>query len=242
MTLAHTVKSYEDELNRLTADILAMGGLVESQLAAAIQALIRRDGELAGRVIADDRRVDELEHRVDDQVTRILALRQPMADDLRLAKTALKMANDLERMGDLATNTAKRTLALTQSDPVALRASIARMADVVQTMIKDVLDAFARRDAELALGVRRRDSEVDEIYNGVFRALLTYMMEDSAHITPCTHLMFVAKNIERIGDHATNIAEMVTYLIRGTVPAEERPKGDTTSLYSGTGEGTAGRS
>jgi phosphate transport system protein len=235
MSMAHTVKSYEEELNRLSADVLAMGGLVEVQLADAIQALIRRDGELAGRVIADDRRVDELEHRVDEQVTRIFALRQPMADDLRLVKTALKMANDLERMGDLATNTAKRTLALTQADPVALRSSIARMADVVQRMIKDVLDAFANRDAELAEAVRRRDSEVDEIYNGVFRALLTYMMEDSAYITPCTHLIFVAKNIERIGDHTTNIAEMVTYLIRGSVPAEERPKGDTTSMYGGGG-------
>ena len=233
MTLAHTVKSYEEELNRLTADVLAMGGLVEAQLAAAIGALIRRDSELAGRVIADDRKVDDLEQRVDEQVTRIFALRQPLAEDLRLVKTALKMASDLERMGDLATNTAKRTLALTQADPVALRASIERMADVVQRMIKDVLDAFANRDADKAASVRRRDSEVDEIYNGIFRALLTYMMEDSAHITPCTHLIFIAKNIERIGDHTTNIAEMVTYLIQGRAPAEDRPKGDTTSLYSG---------
>ncbi len=238
MTLPHTVKSYEEELNRLRADVLAMGGLVEAQLAGAIQALVRRDGELASKVIADDRKVDELEHRVDDQVTRILALRQPLAEDLRLAKTALKMASDLERMGDLATNTAKRVLALTQADPVALRASIARMADVVQRMIKDVLDAFANRDAERAASVRQRDSEVDEIYNGIFRALLTYMMEDSGHITACTHLLFVAKNIERIGDHTTNIAEMVTYLIQGRAPVEDRPKGDTTAMFAGPGDGS----
>ncbi len=240
MATGHTVKAYDEELGRLTRDVLAMGGLVESQLASAIQALVKRDGELATRVIADDYKIDEIELRIDDQVTRILALRQPLAEDLRLVKTALKVASDLERMGDLAANTAKRTLALTHSDPVALRAAIARMADVVQTMIKDVLDAFANRDADKAMAVRQRDGEVDEMYNGVFRALLTYMMEDSVHITPCTHLLFVAKNIERIGDHTTNVAEMVTYLIRGRAPSEERPKGDTTSSFPGpdAGEGT----
>jgi len=233
MTAAHTVKSYDETLERLTRDALAMGGLVESQLASAIQALVKRDGELAMQVIGADHRIDELEARIDEQVTRILALRQPMAGDLRLVKTALKMSADLERMGDLAVNTAKRSLALTNADPVALRAAIARMADVVQAMIKDVLDAFAQRDADKAIAVRRRDSEVDEIYNGVFRALLTYMMEDSVYITPCTHLLFVAKNIERIGDHTTNIAEMVAYMVKGETPAEERPKGDTTSTFAG---------
>ncbi|MBM3585795.1 MAG: phosphate signaling complex protein PhoU [Alphaproteobacteria bacterium] len=233
MTAGHTVKSYDEALGRLTRDVLAMGGLVESQLASAVQALVRRDGELAAQVIANDQRIDELEIRIDEQVTRILALRQPMAGDLRLVKTALKMSSDLERMGDLAANTAKRSLALTQADPVALRAAIARMADVVQAMIKDVLDAFAQRDADKAIAVRQRDTEVDEIYNGVFRALLTYMMEDQAHITPCTHLLFIAKNIERIGDHTTNVAEMVAYLVKGATPAEERTKGDTTSTFAG---------
>ena len=239
MPTSHTVKAYDEELERLKRDMLAMGGLVEAQLAAAIQALVKRDGDMAMRVIGDDHKIDELELRIDEQATRMLALRQPMAADLRLVKTALKIASDLERMGDLAANTAKRSLALTQADPVALRAAIARMADVVQAMIKDVLDALADRDADKATAVRRRDGEVDEIYNGVFRALLTYMMEDSVYITPCTHLLFIAKNIERIGDHTTNIAEMVTYLVKGETPTEDRPKGDTTALYTGT-DGSTG--
>jgi len=233
MVSQHTVRSYEEDLERVTRDVLEMGGLVEAQLAAAIHALVRRDADLASRVINDDRRIDELEARVDEEVTRIMALRQPMAADLRLVKVALKMASDLERMGDLAANTAKRSLVLTQADPVALRAAIARMGEAVQVMIKDVLDAFAQRDADKALSVRRRDTEVDEMYNGVFRALLTYMMEDPSFITPCTHLVFVAKNIERIGDHTTNVAEMVTYLIKGETPPGERPKSDTTSTFAG---------
>ncbi|MGH6717968.1 MAG: phosphate signaling complex protein PhoU [Alphaproteobacteria bacterium] len=231
MPTAHTVKAYDEELARLSRDVLAMGGLVENQLATAIQALVRRDAELAGRVIADDEKTDAMEQRIDEQVTRILALRQPMAEDLRLVKTALRMASDLERMGDLAANTAKRTRALTQGDPAAPRAAVVRMAEAVQAMTKDVLDAFARRDVDKAMAVRRRDGEVDEMYNGVFRALVAYMTEDAAHVTPCTHMLFVAKNIERIGDHATNLAEMVTYLIRGTTPTEQRPKGDTTSTF-----------
>jgi phosphate transport system protein len=233
MVSQHTVRSYEEELERVTRDVLEMGGLVEEQLAAAIRALVRRDADLASRVINDDRRIDELEVRVDEEVTRVMALRQPVAGDLRLVKVALKMASDLERMGDLAANTAKRSLVLTQADPVALRAAIARMGEAVQVMIKDVLDAFSQRDAEKALSVRRRDTEVDEMYNGVFRALLTYMMEDPSFITPCTHLVFIAKNIERIGDHTTNVAEMVTYLIMGETPEGERPKGDTTSTFAG---------
>jgi len=231
MPAAHTVKAYDEELERLNRDVLAMGGLVENQLAASVQALVKRDAELAASVIADDAKTDAMEQQIDEQVTRILALRQPMAEDLRLVKTALRMASDLERMGDLATNTAKRTLALSASDPAAPRAALARMAEVVQVMAKDVLDAFATRDVGKALAVRRRDGEVDEMYNGVFRALVAYMTEDAANITPCTHMLFAAKNIERIGDRATNLAEMVAYLIQGAAPAEQRPKGDTTATF-----------
>jgi len=162
-------------------------------------------------------------------VMQMLALRQPMAVDLRVITASLKISSDLERMGDYAANVAKRTLALSQSEPMRPMVGIPHMASLVQAMIKDVLDAYVERDVERAEAVWRRDEEVDEIYNSLFRELLTYMMEDPRHITPCTHLLFVAKNIERVGDHTTNIAETITFMVEGRAITEDRPKGDITS-------------
>ncbi|MBT3169911.1 MAG: phosphate signaling complex protein PhoU [Rhodospirillaceae bacterium] len=224
----HTVKSYDEELNQMTGTILRMGGMVEQQLAEAITALVKRDPELAARVIQDDKPVDRLEHEVDHLVMRLLALRQPMAVDLRLITASLKISSDLERIGDYAANVAKRAGALSQVEPMRPVVVIPRMSLIVQGMIKDVLDAYMGRDVDKALDVWRRDEEVDEIYNSLFRELLTYMMEDPRHITPCTHLLFIAKNIERMGDHATNIAETISFLVTGTPLDEVRPKGDKT--------------
>ena len=224
----HTVKSYDEELNQMTGTILRMGGMVEQQLAEAITALVKRDPELAARVIQDDKLVDRLEHEVDHLVMRLLALRQPMAVDLRLITASLKISSDLERIGDYAANVAKRADALSQVEPMRPVVVIPRMSLIVQGMIKDVLDAYMGRDVDKALDVWRRDEEVDEIYNSLFRELLTYMMEDPRHITPCTHLLFIAKNIERMGDHATNIAETISFLVTGTPLDEVRPKGDKT--------------
>ena len=224
----HTVKRYDQELNQMTDTILRMGGMVEQQLAKAITALITRDPELATTVIADDKPIDQLEHEIDQLVMRLLALRQPMAVDLRLITASLKISSDLERIGDYAANVAKRASVLSQVEPMRPVAVIPRMSQIVQGMIKDVLDAYMARDAEKALVVWRRDEEVDETYNSLFRELLTYMMEDPRHITPCTHLLFIAKNIERMGDHATNIAETISFLVTGKPLSEARPKGDTT--------------
>ncbi len=227
----HTVKSYGEELDRMNNAVLEMGGLVEKQLAASIAALVRRDDEAAGKVIAEDRRIDDLETEIDVLVTRVLALRQPVALDLRLITVSLKISSDLERMGDYAANVAKRSVAIQEVHPTGLIRAVARMAAIVQGMIKDVLDAFRDRDVEVAMAVWRRDEEVDETYNSVFRELLTYMMEDPRRITSCTHLLFCAKNIERIGDHATNIAETVCYMVSGSRISGERPKGDVTPFH-----------
>ena len=229
MTAEHTVKSYDEELNRMTNTILEMGGIVESQLSSAIAALMRTDTERAAEIIRNDRRVDALERDIDNLVMRMLALRQPMALDLRVITASLKISSDLERMGDYAANVAKRTLALSQSEPMRPLVGIPHMANRVQAMIKDVLDAYVDRDVERAVAVWRRDEEVDEIYNSLFRELLTYMMEDPRHITPCTHLLFIAKNIERVGDHTTNIAETINFMVEGRAISQDRPKGDTTS-------------
>ena len=231
MAAEHTVKAYDEELDRMNNAILEMGGIVEQQLAASIASLARRDDELASRVITDDRRVDALEAEIDQLAVRILALRQPVAVDLRVITASLKIASDLERMGDYAANVAKRSIAIQEIDPIRLTHAISRMAGIAQGMIKDVLDSFRDRDVERAMAVWRRDEDVDESYNSLFRELLTYMMEDPRRITPCAHLLFIAKNIERIGDHATNIAETVSYVVTGTPVEEERPKGDVTSFH-----------
>jgi phosphate transport system protein len=227
----HIVKAFDEELKDLERMIAEMGGLAESQLARAIEALARRDSDLADKVVADDKRLDALEAEVDDFVVRLLARRQPMAEDLRLIIAGIKIAANLERIGDYAKNIAKRTVTLSRAPAVGgATQSIARMARVVQEMIKLVLDAYADRDVAKANDVRARDAEVDQVHTSLFRELLTYMMEDARNITACTHLLFVAKNVERMGDHATGIAEQVHFVVEGRVPEDERPRGDTSSF------------
>jgi phosphate transport system protein len=230
MVSEHTVKSFDEELNLLDSKIAEMGGLVEAQVAEAIKALVTRDGDLATRVMVQDKRIDELELQVNVLTVRMLALRQPMAHDLRAAIAALKISNDLERIGDYAVNLSKRILVLTQAAPMVSVPTIARMGRLVQGMIKNVLDSYVSRDADKAVDVRNQDRDVDQLHTSLFRELLTYMMESPQNITPCTHLLFVAKNIERMGDHATNIAENVVFMIRGEAPTERRPTGDDSSV------------
>jgi phosphate transport system protein len=230
MESQHIVKSYDEELRRLSNTITEMGGLAENQLAAAIDAVARRDSELAAGVVEGDAKVDQLQRDSDNLAIRLLALRQPMARDLREIFAALKMASDLERIADYAANVAKRSIALNQTPPVQPVYALPRMAHLAQLLIKEVIDAYVARDAEKAYAVWKRDAELDEMYSSLFRELLTYMMEDPRNISACTHLLFMAKNIERIGDHATNIAEDLYYLVHGTPLIEARPKGDQSSL------------
>jgi len=228
----HTVKSFQEELDSLAASIAQMGGLTEAQLANAIEAVSRRDSELAERTVQEDRRIDILEHEIESRAVRVIALRQPMASDLREAIASIKISTDLERIGDLAKNIAKRALVI-QGDfetPARLIQGIARMGRLAQGQLKLVLDAYSNRDAQAAMEVWRSDEEIDEMYNSVFRELLTYMMEDPRTIGVCTHLLFIAKNIERIGDHATNVAETVRYVVTGEHVSDDRPKGDKTSM------------
>lgn len=225
----HIVSSFDEDLNQLDNLLAEMGGLAEHQFADAIKALVRRDSELAEKVIINDKRIDAIEESVDQHTISMLALRQPMADDLRVVITALRIASVIERIGDYSKNIAKRTVAITQTPPIGPSRTISRMGNVVQGMIKTVLDAYLQRDAELAQDVRLRDEEVDALHTSLFRELLTYMMEDPRSISACAHLLFVAKNIERIGDHATNIAEHVHFLVHGSLPEETRPKDDQSS-------------
>ncbi|MBX7147117.1 MAG: phosphate signaling complex protein PhoU [Alphaproteobacteria bacterium] len=231
MAPQHIVKSFDEELKKLNDIIMKMGGLAETQLQQAMEALIKRHSDLATKVIANDDSIDELEQEMSAMVIRILALRQPMAQDLREVITALKISSDLERIGDYATNVAKRSIALVQMPVVrSATTTIAHLSQLVQTIVKDVLDAYAYRNAEKAMQAWHRDEEVDALYTGIFRDLLTYMMEDPRNITPCTHLLFIAKNIERIGDHATNIAETIHFLVLGQAIEKNRPKADDTSF------------
>ena len=230
MNHEHIVKSYDSELQRLYGEITRMGEIAIAQLDAAIDALSRRDSKAAQRVVGNDIAIDELEREVSQDVLRLLALRQPMAQDLREVVAAIKIASDIERIGDYAKNIAKRAIVLSTHAPMKPVASIPRMSQLALHIIKDVLDAYIEKDAEGARAAWRRDEEVDEMYNSVFREMLTYMMEDPRNIGPCTHLLFIAKNIERIGDHATNVAEIVYYLVHGRSLDEERPKGDTTNV------------
>ncbi|MBR71988.1 MAG: phosphate transport system regulatory protein PhoU [Rhodospirillaceae bacterium] len=226
----HIVKTYDEELDRISNSIVHLGGFIEEQLSKAIASLVNRDSQLADSVVNDDKKADEIEEDINNQVIRILALRQPMAVDLRLITAALKISSDLERIGDHAANVAKRAHALSQYEPIRPVSAVSRMAQIVQKMIKDVLDAFLERDAERAMEVWRRDEEVDEMYNSLLRELVTYMMEDPRNITPCTNLLFVAKNIERVGDHATNMAETINFLVYGKTVKENRPKGETDAI------------
>jgi phosphate transport system protein len=212
-------------LEEVTRDILAMGGLVEAQLRSALDALIERDHELAHRVVETDHQIDDLERQVDELGTRILALRQPMAEDLRRVKTALKVASNLERMGDLASNIAKRSLGMEVDAVIPQREALKRMGTAVYAMTNDVLNAYRDENNDLALSVWHQDEAIDEMYASVFRGILDDMIADPETIANGTQVHFVAKNIERMGDHTTNIAEMVAYMIDGVLPGEERPKG-----------------
>jgi phosphate transport system protein len=215
MPAEHTVKSYDQELNGLTRKIIEMGGLVEQQLAGAIDALANRNVELAAHVIEQDDRVDDLEEAIDTAAIRLFATRQPMAVDLRLIAMAMKVSNDLERIGDYAASIAKAAARLAKVPPLKPLYTIPRMAQIAQEMAKGVLDAYVERDTEKALAVWRRDDEVDEMYNSLFRELVTYMIEDPRNISTCIDLLFVAKHLERIGDHTTNISEKIHYIIHG---------------------------
>jgi phosphate transport system protein len=221
----HIRSAFDKDLEAVQAMVMKMGGLVEHALLNAAEALDKRDEALAESVRAGDRAIDELEDLIHTECARILALRSPTAGDLRTVLTVMRIVGSLERAGDYAKNLAKRSLVLSQMQVVAgATSSIARMARSVVGLLRDALDAFAARDAVLAEDVRNRDAEVDQMYNALFREFLTHMMEDPRNITACMHLHFIAKNIERVGDHATGIAEQVIYLVKGAMPEAERPK------------------
>jgi len=225
----HIVKSYDEDLSQLRTMLAQMGGLVEQQLDDAIYALTRRDTALADRVIQNDERVDVLEREIEEKAILTIARRQPVARDLREIMVAIRVSSDLERIGDLAKNTAKRTHAMSDQLPRKLLVGVTRMGRLAQVEVKNILDAYSRSDADLAMEVWRADEDLDALYNSIFRELLTYMMEDPRNISLCTHLLFGAKNMERVGDHATNIAENIYYLVHGKPLSEGRPKKDVTS-------------
>lgn len=226
----HTVKSFEEELRTLESKIAQMGGLAEQAVVQAMDAMGRRDPVLAEATLTGDKHIDELERTVEEMAMSIIARRQPMAVDLREIITALRISTELERIGDLAKNISKRALAIaTEQQPKPLIIGFMHMGETALQQLKDVLDAYSNRDSSQALHVWSRDNQIDAMYNSLFRELLTYMMEDPRNISVCTHLLFGAKNIERIGDHTTNIAETLYFLIHGTPITDERPKGDITS-------------
>ena len=234
----HTLKVFDQELQDLTRVVAEMGGLAEKEIADSVDALVRRDNDLARKVIAMDSTVDNLQREIEEKAILLIARRQPMAVDLREIVAALRVANDLERIGDLAKNIGKREIALTGDFPSpTLIRGLEHMAALVLGQVKQVLDAYAARDLPTALAVWARDEEIDAMCVSLFRELLTYMMEDPRNITFCIHLMFCAKNIERMGDHATNIAETVHYMIEGRPIAAPRPKGDTTSFAAVAAQG-----
>jgi phosphate transport system protein len=231
MMSEHTTKAFDVELQELTRKVAEMGGLAEKEIADAVDALAKRDTALAQRVMAIDIRTDQLQRDIEEKAILTIARRQPMAVDLREVVAALRLASDLERIGDLAKNIAKRVVALNGDfPPQKLIRGVEHIADLVLEQLKDVLDAYAQRDLDKAMAVWKGDDRIDAMYTSVFRELLTYMMEDPRNITFCTHLLFCAKNIERMGDHATNIAETVYYMVEGRALVDERPKGDTTNI------------
>jgi phosphate transport system protein len=223
---AHTSKAFDADLKDLAREIVEMGGLVEQQIADAIDSLVEHDLDRAQRVIGSDPQIDRLQREIEEKAVLTIARRQPMAIDLRETIAALRIANELERVGDYAKNIAKRVLATgSEIQPLPIMRGLQHMAELVLTALKQVLDAYSQRDVAKALEVWRGDEETDAVYESLFRELLTYMLEDPRNITFCTHLLFCAKNIERIGDHATNIAETVYYIVQGVALEEERPKG-----------------
>ena len=226
----HIVTAYERELEGIQAQIMKMGGMVEASIRDGARSLETRDEELAEQVRKGDKAIDALDEQISAEAARVIALRAPAASDLRLVLSVMKMSSNLERIGDLSKNMAKRTSVLAQLQPIESSAtSLRRMAREVELMLKDVLDSYVQRDAELAMDVIERDRDVDNMYNTLFREFLTFMLEDPRNITACMHLHFIAKNIERMGDHVTSIAEQVVFVVTGKKPEEPRPKADRTS-------------
>jgi len=227
----HTAKAFDTDLQEITRKVAEMGGLAERQIADATQALVERDTDLAERVITTDPIIDGMQHEIEEKAVLTIARRQPMAVDLREIVGAMRVCNDLERIGDHAKHIGKRVVAVELDlHPQKLIRGIEHMSSLVLALLKQVLDAYASHDLAAALAVWNGDEEVDALCTSLFRELLTYMMEDPRNITFCMHLMFCAKDMERIGDHATNIAETVYYMIEGRPIADQRPKGDPTSF------------
>jgi phosphate transport system protein len=230
--MEHTIKAFDADLQDLSRMIAEMGGLAERLIGDAVDALSHHDATLAQSVIVLDGKIDSLQRELEEKAILTIARRQPMAVDLRDVVGALRVSNDLERIGDLAKNIAKRVMVLNSELPLQkVMRGVEHMTELVLTQIKDVLDSFARRDVTKALAVWHGDEEVDAVNNSLFRELLTYMMEDPRNISVCIHLLFCAKNIERMGDHATNIAETIYYMVEGRTLPDERPKGDTTAMF-----------
>lgn len=230
---SHILSAYDEELKFLKRRIAEMGGLAEQMCAEAVRALVNSDAGLAQKVISDDIILDNAEREIGDKAILTIAKRQPMAADLREIIGSLRIAADLERVGDLGKNTAKRVIAVAGSGvPRKLARGLEHLSELVLVQLKDVLDVYATRSPEKAQIIRARDEEIDALYTSLFRELLTYMMEDPRNITSCTHLLFCAKNMERVGDHATNIAETIYYMATGNQPVGERPKDDSSNTLS----------
>ena len=226
----HIASAFDRDLEAIQAMIVRMAGLVETSLLQAAEALETRDEELADTVREGDKVIDDLELQINTEAARMIALRAPAAADLRTALSVIKIAASLERCGDYTKNLAKRSNVLAQLSPVGgSTGSIRRIAKAVQLQLAGAIDAYIKRDYDMAVEVRNRDKDIDQMYNALFREFLTHMMEDPRNITACMHLHFIAKNIERLGDHATGIAEQVIYLITGHLPEESRPKGSLPS-------------
>lgn len=226
----HIVSSFDNDLIELRARISEMGGACENQLSMALESLEKRDAELADQVIVKDKRLDALEMEVERLAIQTIAKRQPMAQDLRQVVSAMKLSTTLERVGDLAKNIAKRSKSLAKGDPLHISGSVVRMGRMVLAQLTQVLDAYVKTDLDVAVAVWRRDVEIDEAYNAMFRELITYMMEDPRTISLGSQLLFVAKNLERIGDHTTHVAEMIYYVAKGEPLGDDRPKGDPADL------------
>jgi phosphate transport system protein len=228
MASTHIYSAYDDDLKFLSRRISEMGGLAEQMVAEAVRALVNGDTALAQKVISDDVILDHAEREIGDKAIVTIARRQPMASDLREIMGSIRIAADLERVGDLGKNTAKRVIAVQSTGvPRKLARGLEHLSELALVQLKEVLDVYTNRSADKANAIRERDNEIDAMYTSLFRELLTYMMEDPRNITPCTHLLFCAKNIERIGDHATNIAETVYYVVTGGQMPANRPKEDT---------------
>lgn len=223
----HTVKAFTEELDALTQEVARMGGLAEIAVKESVSAVVRRDADLAQAVIERDARIDAAQREIERRAIKLFALRQPLASDLRIVLTAWRIAGELERVGDLAKNIAKRSLILNQSEPIQVIKSVERMGKISVAHLKQVLDAYANNDVQTAVTVWHSDDNIDAHYNSLFRELLTYMIEDPRTISSCAHLLFVAKNLERIGDHSTNIAEYIHFLVKGEDIATQRPRADT---------------